>query len=67
MVSATPSPSAIPTAPDTMAAMINMIMEKSLNWSANLWNSVFFLAVFNWFSPYFSCLFFTSSLSNPFS
>ena len=31
IVSVIPSPSAIPTAPDTIAAIINTIIEKSLN------------------------------------
>ena len=67
IVSVIPSPCAIPTTPDTIAAMISIIIEKSLNWSINLWIKVFFFLAFNWFKPYFSLLFSTSSFSSPFS
>ena len=66
-VSVIPSPSATPTTPDTIAAIINTIIEKSLNCSKNFLNKLFFFCAFNSFSPYFSCLDFTSSVFKPFS
>ena len=67
IVSVMPSPSATPTNPETMAAIIKMIIEKSLNWSINRISNDFFFFSFNWFKPYFSLLFATSSCDKPVS
>ena len=67
IVSVIPSPCATPTIPDTIAAIINTIIEKSLNCSKNLWNIDFLATCCNSLYPYFCCFSSTFSLLSPFS
>ena len=66
-MSVNPSPCDTPTIPDTIAAIIKTIIEKSLNWSKNLCSKVFFFAACNSLYPYFSCFSLTCSSDKPFS
>ena len=67
IVSVIPSPCNTPTIPETIAAIINTIIEKSLNCSKNLWIIDFFAICCNSLKPYFSCLSSAFSLLSPFS
>ena len=63
--SVNPSPSLTPTIPETTAAIIRIIIIKSLNCSMNFSIRVFFLLAFNSFVPYFSLLAITSASERP--
>ena len=61
-----PSFSIYPIIPDTNAAIIKIIIMKSLNCSKNFISSVFFFLAFNSLIPYFFLLSSTPSKFNPF-
>ena len=66
IVSVNPSPCDTPTIPDTIAAIISTIIEKSLNWSKNLCIILFFFVAFSSLYPYFSRLSLTCFSVSPF-